>query len=238
MNDTKNTQNTQNTQNNNRKIKSYAIRAGRMTKTQKLSLETLFCEHGFDIKNPDLIINYINQKPTVLEIGFGMGDGFISHIKNTSEINSNIQFLGIEVHPPGVGNTLNLIKENDINNCKIIQNDAIYILDNIIKDNSLSGLQLFFPDPWPKKRHHKRRIVNHEFLNLIKNKLKNNAYFHIATDWEPYSNHVIDILSSFPNFKPSTQDQLPVATRTETKFERRGTKLGHDIFDLIYILNK
>lgn len=228
-----------------RTIKSYAIRAGRMTKTQKQALDNLYCEHGLDINNPNKITDFINKSPTVIEIGFGMGDSFISQVINTNKIyNNNIQFLGIEVHPPGVGNTLNLIDTNNLPNCKIIQHDAIDILNNIIKDNTLTGLQLFFPDPWPKTRHNKRRIVNTNFLNLIKNKFKDKSYFHFATDWEPYAQYVIDLIKQFPEFKLVTYKDLNknlninISPRPETKFERRGSKLGHEIFDLIYILDK
>ena len=218
-----------------RGVKSFVLRAGRTSESQKKAISNLMPKFGFDISDKQKIIDFINKKPTVLEIGFGTGDAFICHVKE----NSQVQFLGIEVHPPGIGHTLKLIEENAIENLKIIQHDAIEILKDIIPDNSLLGLQLFFPDPWPKKKHHKRRIVQSSFLDLVKTKLKaNNSYLHIATDWEPYAEHISELLDEQPSLiklDDTNKDQIPCTPRAQTKFELRGKKLGHKIFDFIFL---
>jgi len=217
-----------------KEIKSFAIRSGRMTNTQKAGLSELMPKYSFKISDQTLdkqkIINYINNKPTIIEIGFGMGDAFICHAKK----NIDLQFIGIEVHAPGVGNTLNLIEKHNISNCRIIKHDAIEILKDFIPNNSITGLQLFFPDPWPKQKHHKRRIVNSNFLELIQSKIKDNGYIYMATDWEDYAIQMHKLLEQQSQLQKIDISSLAISQREQTKFERRAEKLGHTITDLIY----
>ena len=216
-------------------IKSFVLRAGRTKPSQQDALAKLFPKYGLDHNCGHFgqnIKEHILQHPnTVIEIGFGMGDAFIEHASQNTKVN----FIGIEVHPPGIGNALKKIDQLSLDNCKIIQYDAIQILENHIENNSLAGVQLFFPDPWPKKKHHKRRIVNTKFLELVSSKLKPSGYLYIATDWQPYAQEIHQLLEQSPNFTPANPKLLPITKRTESKFERRGLKLGHEIADFIYI---
>jgi len=170
---------------------------------------------------------------TVLEIGFGMGESLISMAKEAPQKN----FIGIEVHRPGVGRLLSRINEEGLDNIRVYCEDAIDVLDKCIPNGSLSTLQLFFPDPWHKKKHHKRRIVQSEFAQKIKAKLAVGGCFHMATDWQNYAEHMMDVMEAaadFSNVAGANVYSPQPPTRPVTKFQRRGEKLGHGVWDLIF----
>jgi len=165
-----------------------------------------------------------------VEIGFGMGDALASlAIQHPDK-----QFIGIEVYRPSIGSLLMKIEKHAIQNIKIFTEDAVDALNKSIPDHQLDAILLFFPDPWHKKRHHKRRLVNAEFIKLISKKLKPNGYFHVATDWEDYANHTDTVMAEFPNFTKKIPENF--LGRSDTKYEARGKRLGHGIWDLVYFL--
>jgi tRNA (guanine-N7-)-methyltransferase len=213
-----------------RTIRSFVLRTGRITIAQKQALDTLWPQYG--IAPRDTILDFAalfgRTAPLILEIGFGNGES----LATMAEQNSNYDFLGIEVHSPGVGHLLQLLNTRQLHNVRLICDDAVEILMHNIPDSSLSGINLFFPDPWPKKRHHKRRIVQPEFVELIARKFKPGSLFHFATDWQEYMEHVTTVMSESESFAKTEPDQaLP---RPATKFQRRGQKLGHGVWDLVY----
>ena len=175
-----------------------------------------------------------NDQPIHLEIGFGMGDSLATMAAQRPEVN----FLGLEVHPPGVGRLLALVEKHSLNNVRVIQGDAVRILKARFVSGSFERVNIFFPDPWHKKRHHKRRLIQHSFVDLLKEKLVAHGILHIATDWKPYAEHVIDVMTASEGWEAMNGDN-PITDRIslgrpETKFERRGMKLGHEIVDLAY----
>lgn len=208
-----------------RQIRSFVQRAGRMTAAQQRGIDQGFARYGR--KSEQGILIPARNAEQVLEIGFGMGHAFIEQVR----ANPSVDFIGVEVHTPGVGSVLNEALEYDLQNLVVYSEDANQVLDQCITDQSLSKIQLFFPDPWPKKRHHKRRLVQTVFIEKILPKLKMGGTLHFATDWEPYAEHMLEILEQFPQLKASHQTYLP---RFSTRFERRGLKLGHKVTDLWY----
>ena len=219
-----------------RKIRSFVMRAARMTDGQKKSLEHNWAKYGLAYADGALDLNetFGRNADTVLEIGFGMGDSFVDMAIAAPEKN----FIGIEVHLPGVGRMLNRTETEGVANIRCYKEDAVEILNDCIADGSLSTVQLFFPDPWHKKKHHKRRIVQPEFAQLLRRKLKTGGTFHMATDWENYAEHMMEVMEAAEGFSNiagagNFQDGRP-AHRPVTKFERRGQKLGHGVWDLIY----
>ncbi len=222
-----------------RKIQSFVRRSGRLTEGQKSGLNELWSDFGIDLPEGkiDLTLLFAKQQPTVLEIGFGNGDSLLEMAINTP----NQNFLGIEVYEAGVGRLINEANKHQLTNLKIIKADAVEVLKYHIKDNSFETFQLFFPDPWHKKKHHKRRIVQTDFLNLISNKLQNGGTIHMATDWENYAEHMMETLEKHPHFKNTMgahKYSLRPKHRPITKFERRGERLGHGIWDLIFTNEK
>ena len=218
-----------------RPILSFVRREGRMTASQKFAFENYWSEFGLDLPKQEQSIDFkeIFQDPTdvILEIGFGMGHSLLSQAID----NPQKQFIGIEVHRPGVGRLLHEIKLNNLKNIRIFRENAIEVLNKAIPDNSLAGLQLFFPDPWHKKKHHKRRIVQASFIELIARKLKPGGFIHFATDWDDYAEHMKAVMMKAEGF---TKTNNQILARPETKFERRGISLGHTIHDLIFIYQK
>lgn len=221
---------------NRRSIRSFVLRQGRMTKAQQLAFETQWEKSGIDFKqeNVDIkkIFNNDNQE-LIVEIGFGNGKS----LAQMALENPHKNYLGIEVHKPGVGALLIEVEKNQLTNVKCINHDAIEVLKHMMLDNSIDAVQLFFPDPWPKKKHRKRRIVKQDFLNLLTQKLKSKGYFHMATDWQPYAEDAMEVLGSYNgllnragknNFSPKPE------FRPKTKFEQRGENLGHGVWDLIF----
>jgi tRNA (guanine-N(7)-)-methyltransferase (EC 2.1.1.33) len=219
-----------------RRIRSFVKREGRLTRGQETAIKMGWPTFGLQ---PNTQINltelFANDNPVTLEIGFGNGESLVDMAANNPDRN----YIGIEVHRPGVGHLLRLVLEKKLNNVRVFDTDAIDVLQNAIADNSLDCVQLFFPDPWHKKRHHKRRIVQTMFLNLIHSKLKTGGTFHAATDWENYAEHMMVTLNAHSGFANSIKTgyaERP-AHRPLTKFEHRGLKLGHGVWDLIFVTN-
>jgi tRNA (guanine-N7-)-methyltransferase len=216
-----------------RAVRSFVLRQGRMGTGQQKALTEL---------GPRFILPYVGSPlnfkqtfardaPTVLEIGFGMGH-------TTAEIagaNPDRDYLGVEVHTPGVGSLLKLIGERGLSNLRIVQHDAIEVLEHMIPDATLYGVHIYFPDPWPKKRHHKRRLVQADLIRLICRKLAPGGYLHCATDWEAYAVQMLEVLSAEPDLENTAADYAPrPAWRSITKFEQRGIRLGHGVWDLLF----
>jgi tRNA (guanine-N7-)-methyltransferase len=213
-----------------REIKSYVLRQGRTTPSQQRALDELFPRFGIAFSHSLLKPTEIFQRtaPIVLEIGSGMGE-------TTAEIaqqNPAIDFIAIEVHGPGVGSLLKRIDALGLANLRVIRHDAVPVLERMIADGLLAGIHLFFPDPWPKKRHHKRRLVQPQFAALAARKLAPGGYLHAATDWPEYAAQMEDVLSSSPLLEKAPQ---VTKTRPRTKFERRGIGLGHPVRDLLFL---
>lgn len=218
-----------------RTIRSFVLRKGRMTKAQERALEVLWPQFGLDYSDqtiqPQAIFGRV--APLWLEIGFGNGDS----LAEIARQHPDIDFIGIEVHTPGVGHLLLKIEEYELTNVRIYQHDAVEVLQNAIPDSALDRSLLFFPDPWHKKRHFKRRIVQPAFIALMARKLKADGVWHMATDWQDYAEWMVEHMAESQDFR-NIGDQSPYATkpeyRPETKFERRGLKLGHGVWDILH----
>ena len=219
----------------NKSIKSYVKREGRLTKSQLYGLDNYWIKHGieYDSKIIDLVKVFKRYGPIVLDVGVGAGESTINHAISHPENN----YLAVEVHRPGIGRLLNKIESYALTNIKIIKHDVTNVLKEQIPDRSLSQIFIFFPDPWPKKRHHKRRLINEELIRLVKEKLVTHGRLHIATDWKDYANHIKELgnndsglinLTNNNNFSPRP------SWRTKTKYESRGEKLDHEVWDLCY----
>ncbi|MCW9000158.1 MAG: tRNA (guanosine(46)-N7)-methyltransferase TrmB [Kangiellaceae bacterium] len=218
-----------------RKIRSFVRREGRMTAGQTAAYEELMPVYGLEYEKQklDLAQLFGNQNPVVLEIGFGMG----ASLAEQATKNPDKNFFGIEVHRPGVGSLLARIKEPGATNVRVIAHDAIEVLEHMISDASLDKVQLFFPDPWPKKRHHKRRIVKSDFVQQLRTKLKNGGIFHMATDWENYAEHMLGVMQAESGWQNLSEnnDYVPRPDdRPVTKFQARGERLGHGVWDLMF----
>ncbi len=218
-----------------RTVKSFVLRAGRMTEGQQKAMETQWPVMGLEPDSGmlDLAQVFGREAPVVLEIGFGMGDSLIEMAKAQPENN----YIGIEVHRPGVGRLLSNAEKEGLSNIRVFCHDAIEVLANCIPDGSLSTLQLFFPDPWHKKKHHKRRIVQPEFAATIRKKLKVGGVFHMATDWENYAEHMMEVMSTAPGYRNVAgegQYSPQPEWRPVTKFQKRGERLGHGVWDLMF----
>jgi len=217
-----------------RSIKSYVLRQGHMTATQQKAIDDNWATFGIDFQAAplDLTTAFGRANPKVLEIGFGMGVA-------TAEIAQRLpetDFLAIDVHGPGVGNLCKLIAEQGIANIRVMRHDAVEVVENMLPDNSLDGIHIFFPDPWHKKRHNKRRLIQAPFVAKLLPKLKSGGYIHLATDWEEYAQQMLEVLQSFPEQLANTAvDFAPTPDyRPETKFEARGKRLGHGVWDLVF----
>jgi tRNA (guanine-N7-)-methyltransferase len=251
------------------RIRSFVLRAGRVTGGQQRALDTLGPRYLIPYQDQMLDLNDVfdsSSRPKILEIGFGMGET----TAKIAALRPSDDFLAIEVHAPGVGALLKLIGENELSNLRLIRHDAVEVLEKMIAPESLDGIHIYFADPWHKKRHHKRRLIQAGFVKLLTSKLKSHAYLHLATDWHNYAEQMMLVLNAEPNlinaseekvkietfsvadvapagesgneFKP-TPDQLDAlhlgyvkrpAYRPNTKFENRGLKLGHGVWDLVY----
>ncbi len=215
-----------------REIRSFVRREGRTTPSQQHALEKFSKDYVLCPKHPLVFSNiFSNAHPVILEIGFGMGHSLVAQ----ALANPNINFIGIEVHRPGIGALLASIVQHQLTNIRIIAEDATISLEAFLEE-SLTGVQIFFPDPWPKKRHHKRRLVNTAFVTHLATKLKKNGYLHCATDWEPYAQWMVEAIEQTTLF--CNESSKDVGTRTldrpTTKFEKRGIRLGHEIYDLLF----
>ena len=218
-----------------RKIRSFVLREGRLTKGQAQAIEQQWPIMGLEHSITPLNLTEVfgREADTVLEIGFGMGASLVEMAKAAPELN----FIGIEVHKPGVGACLSDAAEAGVTNLRVFHHDAMEILEQTIADGSLARLQLFFPDPWHKKRHHKRRIVQPEFAQLIRRKLAIGGVFHMATDWENYGEHMLEVMSQaegYSNLSATGDFVERPEHRPLTKFEARGHRLGHGVWDLMF----
>lgn len=219
-----------------RAIKSFAIRSGRMTAAQREGLQTHLQKWG--LSTSEGLINcaqvFNNDHPTVLEIGFGMGDSLASMAAAEPKKN----FMGVEVHSPGIGRLLSLVASQELHNVRVFDGDAVEILKNNIAPQSLSRVNIYFPDPWHKTKHHKRRLIQPEFLSLLHSRLSLGGLLHIATDWQHYANQVLKLLDEQPQFENIGNQHGCVDAidfgRPETKFERRGKRLGHGVWDMAF----
>jgi tRNA (guanine-N7-)-methyltransferase len=217
-------------------IKSFVTRAGRTTSGQAKALAELGPQFVLPFQprplNPPAVFGRV--APLILEIGFGMGDA-TAHI---ATVRTNDNFLGCEVHEPGVGALLKRMGEQDIGNIRILQHDAVEVLEHMLGENSLDGVHIFFPDPWHKLRHHKRRLIQAPFVEQLLKRMKTGAYLHVATDWQPYAEHILAVLHketgliNASNRADGYVDQPDY--RPLTKFENRGLRLGHGVWDLVF----
>lgn len=218
-----------------RNIKSYVLRSGRMTPGQEKAYRKLWQLYGIEADAQSIDFSWIfgRQAPVILEIGFGMGGSLIEMAANNPDNN----YLGIEVHKPGVGRLLGNIGEKELTNLRVMNFDAVEVLHNQIENETLTAVYLFFPDPWHKKRHHKRRIVQDDFVQLIREKLLPHGQFHMATDWEHYAEQMLETMSKATGFKNCARNGEYIARpdyRPITKFERRGERLGHGVWDILF----
>jgi len=218
-----------------RRIRSFVRREGRLTPAQSRALEELMPRYGLQIADRpyDFAAIFGRDAPLTLEIGFGNGDT----LSELARLNPDRDFIGIEVHRPGVGRLLNNLAAAQLENVRVICGDAVEILNRCIPDASLAAVLLYFPDPWPKKRHHKRRIVQAEFVTCITRKLQSGGQFHLATDWPEYAEHMLAVLQAAPELRNTAADSAYVARPAErplTKFEQRGLNRGHPVRDLVF----
>ncbi|MGH8369676.1 MAG: tRNA (guanosine(46)-N7)-methyltransferase TrmB [Gammaproteobacteria bacterium] len=216
------------------RIRSFVRREGRMTPAQSRALDKLLPRYGLQITDGSFDLPHIfgRDAPRTLEIGFGNGDTLCE----LAGQHPDQDFIGIEVHRPDVGRLLNSLVTGNIDNVRVICADAVEVFDRCIPDASLDTVLLYFPDPWPKKRHHKRRIVQPEFVAVVAQKLKSNGRFQLATDWPEYAEHMLTVLAASPEFTNTAAggDYVPrPPARPLTKFERRGLNRGHPVYDLI-----
>ena len=221
-----------------RKIRSYVRREGRITPAQQKALNTLFPKLGVKLEHGlvDFAKEFNRNGEIILEIGFGMGEALVEIAKQNPDDN----FIGIEVYRPGVGSCLNLLYKKDIQNVRIFCDDAVTVLEEAIPSRSLTRVQIFFPDPWPKKRHHKRRLIQPEFIKLVGDKLKNKGILHLATDCDIYALHMLEVLEQkqeFHNMAGENEFYPRPKWRPKTKFEKRGEKLTHQVYDLLFEFN-
>ncbi len=215
-----------------RTVRSFVRRSGRLTPSQEKALQTLWPELGIDYQADPVSLPQGFEK-TILEIGIGNGDALVSIANNDPKS----LYIGIEVHEPGVGRCLNEVNKLGLHNVRLIQHDAIEVLDNMIPSTSLDAVYLFFPDPWHKKRHHKRRIVQQEFRDLLVRVLKPGGLFHAATDWQDYAEHIaLEFLNDnrFTNLGDEQGYAEKPGYRPLTRFEQRGLRLGHGVWDLLF----
>jgi tRNA (guanine-N7-)-methyltransferase len=215
------------------RIRSFVTRAGRLSTAQARALETLgpqFCI-PYAKAIVDAAAAFGRQVPTVLEIGFGMGETTATIAAGMPDTN----FLAVEVHTPGVGSLLKLISEHKLNNLRLIQHDAVEVLRDMIAPASLAGVHIFFPDPWHKARHNKRRLIQPALVELLTSRLVPGGYLHCATDWQDYAEQMLVVLSAEPSLDNTADGYAPRPDyRPVTKFENRGLRLGHGVWDLVF----
>jgi tRNA (guanine-N7-)-methyltransferase len=214
-------------------IRSYVLRQGRFSRGQQRAYAELLPRFGIPYSPGEIDFPAVfgRRAPVVAEVGFGMGE-------TTARIaagNPATDYLAIEVHAPGVGSLLRQLGEAGLENVRIVQHDAVEVLRDMVPAGSLAAIHVFFPDPWPKKRHHKRRLIQPAFTSLAASRLAPGGTLHVATDWQEYAEHVLAVLSSTEGLVNTAQGFAPrPVTRPETKFERRGVKLGHGVWDIVF----
>ena len=220
-----------------RGIKSYVLRAGRMTTAQTRGLEDVWPRLGLSLEDGRLDLDTLfgRRAPRVVEVGFGMGASLIEQAESHPETD----YIGIEVHAPGVGKLLDEADKRGLANLRVYREDALAVLEQCLPEASLDSVQLFFPDPWPKKKHHKRRIVQPAFVELVRTRLKPGGTLHMATDWEAYAEWMAEVMAEAPGYANTAEaDSAPYVPRPDyrplTKFEVRGERLGHGVWDLVH----
>ena len=218
-----------------RSIRSFVVRAGRIGPGQTRALTELGPRFVLPYAAApffDFAASFGRDAPRVLEIGFGMGDATAA----IAQALPGTDFIGVEVHTPGVGALLKQIGERGLANLRLIQHDAVDVLQQMIAPASLAGVHLFFPDPWHKKKHHKRRLIQPEFVTLLASRLAPGGYLHCATDWQPYAEQMLAVLAADPALRNTADSYAPRPDyRPLTKFEHRGLKLGHGVWDLVFV---
>ncbi|OYV79598.1 MAG: tRNA (guanosine(46)-N7)-methyltransferase TrmB [Ferrovum sp. 37-45-19] len=217
-------------------IRSYVLRQGRLSPGQQRAIDQLYPLWGivFNARQGPLSFEELfnRRAPTILEIGFGMGEPTIEIAKTFPEKN----FIVVDVHGPGVGNILKLIDQEQITNVRVLRHDAVEVITHLIPFSSLTGIHIFFPDPWPKARHHKRRLIQKPFIDQLAQHLENKGYIHLATDWQDYAEQMLKVLSHCTALTNTVSDfSARPYYRPLTKFENRGLKLGHSVWDLIFV---
>jgi tRNA (guanine-N7-)-methyltransferase len=220
------------------RIRSFVVRGGKITPSQQRALQELLPKYQLESDQPFEVERVFgNKQPVWLDIGFGNGESLLHAARHYPEVN----LVGIEVHPPGVGHLLLEMEKNGLENIRLYQEDAVEVLEKAFADESLDAVHIFFPDPWHKKRHHKRRLIRPDFVALLEKKIRPGGRLHLATDWAPYAEAMHAVMEQFPAFKnqAAAAGEPPLSSarppwRPVTKFERRGQKLGHKSHDLIY----
>jgi tRNA (guanine-N7-)-methyltransferase len=218
-----------------RRIRSFVLREGRMTPAQQRAFDAYWARYGIDYHGvvQDLDACFGRHAPRVLEIGFGNGEA----LAWASEHDLGRDFIGVEVHGPGVGRLMNALAARDAGNVRLYKHDAVEVLQHEIAPGSLAEVRIWFPDPWHKKRHHKRRIIQPDFVALLASRMAADGLLHLATDWQPYAEHMLQVMEAAPDWRnaiaPGAYAPKP-AWRIETHFERRGLRLGHGVWDLLY----
>jgi tRNA (guanine-N7-)-methyltransferase len=218
-----------------RPVRSFVRRAGRLTDGQKRALDELWPRYGIEegVGKLNFAGLFGNDRPVILEIGFGNGDATWRMAQSHPEQN----FVGVEVHQPGIGRLLLALEREAIDNVRVACADAVEWLRERVEPASLAGVRVFFPDPWPKKRHHKRRMIQPDFVALLASRMRDGAVLHLATDWEPYAFHMLEVMDGsahFENLSRSGGGCPRPEWRPRTKYERRGERLGHPVIDLLF----
>jgi tRNA (guanine-N7-)-methyltransferase len=216
-----------------RPIRSFVLRQGRISHAQQRAYDELLPRYAIPYAEAALNLDeaFDRSAPKILEIGFGMGESTARIAQHHPEND----YLAIEVHTPGVGSLLKQIGELNLTNLRIMQHDAVEVVKNMLAPGSLDGIHIFFPDPWHKKRHHKRRLIQTEFIALLTERLKPGGYLHAATDWQEYAEHILAVLSAEPKLSNTVPDYAPRPDyRPLTKFEQRGLRLGHGVWDIVF----
>jgi tRNA (guanine-N7-)-methyltransferase len=216
-----------------RPVRSFVLRQGRMSPAQQRALDTLLPKYGIAFRPAllDFAAAFGRIAPVIVEIGFGMGETTAA----LAAANAQWDFLGLEVHGPGVGALLNRIDAAGLTNLRVIRHDAVEVVAQMIPEGSLAGVHVYFPDPWPKKRHHKRRLLQAPFVHALALRIAPGGYLHVATDWEPYAAEMLATLGAESLLVNTARDYVPrPAYRPLTKFERRGIRLGHGVWDIVF----
>jgi tRNA (guanine-N7-)-methyltransferase len=218
-----------------RRIRSFVLRQGRTTPAQQRAFDAHWQRYGIDFSGTprDFAAVFGRRAPLVLEIGFGNGEQFL----HATQAEPERDFIGIEVHRPGVGRLLNALADAEVGNARVYHHDAVEVLEREIAPHALAEVRVYFPDPWPKKRHHKRRLIQPDFVALIASRVAHGGCLHLATDWADYAEHMQSVLDNAPDWRRhaqhTTSSSRP-AWRIDTHFERRGMRLGHGVWDLVY----
>ncbi len=216
-----------------RHIRSFVLRQGRITQAQQRAYDALLPSFGIPYADTrlDPATAFGRSAPLIVEIGFGMGEG----TAQIAAAHPENDYLGIEVHNPGVGSLLDKVGRAGLGNVRIVQHDAVEVMRDMIAPDSLAGAHVFFPDPWHKKRHHKRRLLQAPFVSLLASRIATGGYLHVATDWEDYAVQILAVLEAEPLLVNTVERYAPrPAYRPLTRFEQRGVRLGHEVFDLVF----